>query len=217
MSRRVNRIQLYGIARARTIRFEAAVAPPKSVKAHYAQNQFGSNSYPYRRWEAVSLSPSPAFPLPSLSLSSFGGGILASFARISHAAVSAYCRGKRFKRRRRRAAKDQGRWQKGEKTHKDRKRRNKKKKKKKEEEEKTTPGSGEKWKLFSGNFTWAPTAASSAGKGARARKAVQPFHPALILSYSRSFRVRFSFCFHARSVPGGDALKPGCNPGDAIK
>lgn len=27
---------------------------------------------------------------------------------------------------------------------------------------------------------------------------------------------RFSFCFHARR-PEGDALKPGCNPGDAIK
>lgn len=26
----------------------------------------------------------------------------------------------------------------------------------------------------------------------------------------------FSFCFHARR-PVGDALKPGCNPGDAIK
>jgi len=39
--RRVNRIQLYSPC---TIRFEAAVAPPKSVKAHYAQNQFGSNS-----------------------------------------------------------------------------------------------------------------------------------------------------------------------------
>lgn len=87
---------------------------------------------------SLALSPSPAFPLPSLSLSSFGGGILASFARISRAAVSAYCRGKRFKRRRRRAAKDQGRWQRGEKTHKDRKRRNKKKKKK-EQEEKMTP------------------------------------------------------------------------------
>lgn len=80
------------------------------------------------------------FP-PSLSFSLIiRGGILASFARISHAAVSAYRRGKRFKRRRRRAAKDQGRWQRGEKTHKDRKRRNKKKKKKEEEEEeKTTP------------------------------------------------------------------------------
>lgn len=37
----------------------------------------------------------------------------------------------------------------------------------------------------------------------RARKVVQPFYPTLVLSYSRSFRVRFSFCFHARSVPRG--------------
>lgn len=92
---------------------------------------------------SLALSVSRFPPSLSFSLSSFGGGILASFARISHAAVSAYCRGKRFKRRRRRAAKDQGRWQRGGKTHKDRKRRNKKKKKE-EEEEKTTPGSGEK-------------------------------------------------------------------------
>lgn len=91
----------------------AAAASAKSVKAHYAQNQFGSNSYPYRRREASlaplsrslpSLAPSTllAFSVPS------GRGILASLAKIRMRLILLTVEGRGlargFKRRRRRRA-----------------------------------------------------------------------------------------------------------------
>lgn len=44
----------------------------------------------------------------------------------------------------------------------------------------------------------------------------QQFFPFFFLTLPLSSTASSSFCFHARR-PEGDALKPGCNPGDAIK
>jgi len=93
------------IARGRTTRFEAVTAPPKSVKAHYAQNQFGSNSCPCRATREVASLNYLAISL-SLSLTVIGGRIiLASLARIRARLILLTVEGRgltrRFKRRRR--------------------------------------------------------------------------------------------------------------------
>jgi len=98
------------IARGRTTRFEAVTASPKSVKAHYAQNQFGSNSCPCRATrEVASLNYLAIYIYISLSLSLsltvIGGRIiLASLARIRARLILLTVEGRgltrRFKRRR---------------------------------------------------------------------------------------------------------------------
>lgn len=55
----------------------------------------------------------------------------------------------------------------------------------------------------------------------RTRKAVQPFlslFPSILRSPTRApFAPASLFVFTLGERPEGDALKPGCNPGDAIK